>query len=58
LLLVKQQKWLFTWIKAAFNNNATALWWPSWRERETAGHHFGRGPSNVFFQPIYTDYAN
>jgi hypothetical protein len=36
-----------TWIKAAFNYNATALWWPSWRESATAGHHFGRGPSNL-----------
>ena len=25
-----------TWIKAAFNNNATALWWPSWWESVTA----------------------
>jgi hypothetical protein len=32
--------WSLTWIKAAFNNNATALWWPSWRESATAGHHF------------------
>jgi hypothetical protein len=37
-----------TWIKAAFNNNATALWRPSWRESTTAGHHFGRGPSNDY----------
>ena len=37
-----------TWIKAAFNNNATALSWPSWRESATAGHNFGRGPSNDY----------
>jgi hypothetical protein len=37
-----------TWIKAAFNNNATALWRPSWWESATAGHNFGRGPSNVY----------
>jgi hypothetical protein len=35
---------LLTWIKAAFNNNATALWWSSWWESATAGHNFGRGP--------------
>jgi hypothetical protein len=34
--------------KAAFNNNATALWWPSWWESATAGHNFGRGPSNDY----------
>jgi hypothetical protein len=27
-----------SWIKAAFNNNTTALWWPSWWESVTAGH--------------------
>ena len=37
-----------SWIKAAFNNNATALWWPSWWESVTAGHNFGRGPSNDY----------
>jgi hypothetical protein len=37
-----------TWIKAAFNNNATALWRPSWLESMTAGHNFGRGPSNDY----------
>jgi hypothetical protein len=37
-----------TWIKAAFNNNATALWWPSWWESATAGHNFGKGPSNDY----------
>jgi hypothetical protein len=37
-----------TWIKAAFNNNATALWRPSWWESATAGHNFGRGPSNDY----------
>jgi hypothetical protein len=37
-----------TWIKAAFNNNATALWRPSWWESATAGHKFGRGPSNAY----------
>ena len=37
-----------TWIKAAFNNNATALWWPSWWKSATAGHNFGRGPSNDY----------
>jgi hypothetical protein len=36
------------WIKAAFNNNAMALWWPSWWENATAGHNFGRGPSNDY----------
>jgi hypothetical protein len=36
-----------TWIKAAFNNNETALWRPSWWESATAGHNFGKGPSNV-----------
>jgi hypothetical protein len=35
-------------IKAAFNNNTTALWWPSWRESATAGNNFGRGPSNDY----------
>jgi hypothetical protein len=35
-----------TWIKAAFNSNATALWRPSWWESTTAGHNFGKGPSN------------
>jgi hypothetical protein len=39
-------------IKAAFNNNATALWWPSWWESVTAGHNFGRGPSNDYFIKI------
>jgi hypothetical protein len=39
---------LLTWIKAAFNNNATALWQPSWWEGATAGHNFGRGPSNDY----------
>jgi hypothetical protein len=38
-----------TWIKAAFNNNATAQWRPSWWESATAGHKFGRGPSNDYF---------
>ena len=28
-----------TWIKAAFNNNATALWWPSWWDSATAGNN-------------------
>ena len=37
-----------TWIKAAFNNNTTALWWPSLWESATAGHNFGRGPSNDY----------
>ena len=37
-----------TWIKAAFNNNTTALWWPSWWESVTARHNFGRGPSNDY----------
>jgi hypothetical protein len=37
-----------TWIKAAFNDNATALWWPSWWESVTAGHNFGKGPSNDY----------
>ena len=37
-----------TWIKAAFNNNATALWRPSWWESVTAGHNFGRGTSNDY----------
>jgi hypothetical protein len=37
-----------TWIKAAFNNNATALWRPSWWESVTAGHNFARGPSNDY----------
>jgi hypothetical protein len=37
-----------TWIKAAFNNNATALWRPSWWDSATAGHNFGRGPSNEY----------
>ena len=37
-----------TWIKAAFNNNATALWRPSWWESATAGHNFGREPSNDY----------
>ena len=35
-------------IKAAFNNNATALWRPSWWESATAGHNFGRGLSNDY----------
>jgi hypothetical protein len=30
------------------NNNATALWRPSWWESVTAGHNFGRGPSNDY----------
>jgi hypothetical protein len=47
LVFLKKKKSL-TWIKAAFNNNATALWWPSWWESATAGHHFGRGPSNDY----------
>jgi hypothetical protein len=34
--------------KAAFNNNATALWRPSWWESATAGHNFGRGPFNDY----------
>jgi hypothetical protein len=42
----------FTWIKAAFNNNATALWRPSWWESATAGHNFGREPSNDYFIKI------
>ena len=25
-----------------------ALWWPSWWENATAGHNFGRGPSNDY----------
>ena len=37
-----------TWIKAAFNNNATALWWPSWWESATAGHNFAKEPSNDY----------
>ena len=41
-----------TWIKAAFNNNATALWWPSWRESATAGHHFGRTIQWLFHQSL------
>jgi hypothetical protein len=41
-----------TWIKAAFNNNATALWRPSWWESTTAGHNFGKGPSNDFHQSL------
>jgi hypothetical protein len=24
------------------------LWWPSWWESATAGHNFGRGPSNDY----------
>ena len=32
-----------TWIKAVFNNNATALW-----ESVTAGHNFAKGPSNDY----------
>ena len=30
----------------AFINKAPALWRPSWWESATAGHNFGRGPSN------------
>jgi hypothetical protein len=45
---VVQNTGSLTWIKAAFNNNATALWWPSWYESVTAGHSFGRGPSNDY----------
>ena len=37
-----------TWIKAAFNNNTTALWRPSWWESATAGHNFASGPSNDY----------
>jgi hypothetical protein len=44
--LEKNQR--LTWIKAAFNNNATALWLPSWQESATAWHNFGRGPSNDY----------
>jgi hypothetical protein len=37
-----------TWIKAAFNNNETALWRSSWWESATAGQNFGKGPSNDY----------
>jgi hypothetical protein len=30
------------------NKDATALWWPSWWESVTAGHNFGKGPSNDY----------
>ena len=29
-------------------NNATALWRPSWWESATAGHNFGKEPSNDY----------
>jgi hypothetical protein len=32
----------------AFNNTETALWRPSWWESATAGHNFGKGPSNDY----------
>jgi hypothetical protein len=31
------------------DNSTTGLWQPSWRESATAGHNFGRGPSNDYF---------
>ena len=42
-----------TWIKAAFNNNTTALWWPSWWESVTAGHNFGKGLSNDYSSKVW-----
>ena len=47
-----------TWIKAAFNNNATALWWPSWSEGGTTKHNFGRGPSNDYFIKVWFQLCN
>jgi hypothetical protein len=43
-----QEPVIAPWIKAAFNSNATALWWPFWWESETAEHNFGRVPSNDY----------
>ena len=42
-----------TWIKAAFNNNATALWRPSWWESASAGDNFGRGPCNDYSLKVW-----
>jgi hypothetical protein len=39
--------------KTAFNNNATALWWPSWWESTIAGHNLIKGPSNDYSIKIW-----
>jgi hypothetical protein len=41
-----------------FNNNATALWQPSWWESATAGHNFGRGKSNDYVIKVWFQLSN
>jgi hypothetical protein len=44
----KNPKKFWKYANSKRKNNATALWWPSWRESATAGHHFARGSSNDY----------